>query len=434
MGLGLVLSACSGAEPPQPEETGNSQAAAIQIVVDPPPEVNCFDLQLIDNAGNMTSYPVAIAPTMTFPGISSGGYFATATAYFAEDCSVVPSVIPWATLDSTPVVVQTGVTTSLTLQLFKSGQVNVTAQFVETPEVIATNQGAVNALAAYGNQIAWTTNEPGAGTIVSFVDNKSLSDVAVVVATSQSPGDINVQPGTGDIYWTDRVAGAGGSIWRYQAGVASEVVSDAGDPYEIAASSTFVYWTAHATGSLGVFDPSISGSAQYIAGPHMNALALYPLEDPSQVVFSTSSPFGIHAMLAPVPGSVLDIYDAPAGDTHDPISVATDGSYVYWTDYQDGNGSRVLRKGLTSASEEVLFPAPGGTPFGIAYYIEVHGNYLYFVNGSAVRRLPKDGSGPLELVERGTPRGLAITSFGGATYVYWTDTGFGGLVWRARIE
>jgi hypothetical protein len=128
------------------------------------------------------------------------------------------------------------------------------------------------------------------------------------------------------------------------------------------------------------------------------------------------------------------VFVRPAGDPRAPASVTGDGTDVFWTDYDPMLlDSRILRAPATGGSAQVLYPTPG-QHLGLSFGILVAGDFVYVTGFDGIRRLRKDGTGALELVQSGQIRGRAITSRDGATYLYWTDARNGGLVWRLRLQ
>src|SRR5687767_8265632 len=243
----FAMTSCSdGSVSEQTEPEIGSSQSAIEVIVDPPPAVNCFNLKLRNQNGVETSEQLPLEPLMRFRNIAVGVYEVTAQAYAAADCQVVPLNTPWATREPTIAIVERGQATEITLELFRAGRILVTPQFVETAEVVAQQQGPIGTISAVGNRLAWVIEAiDGPGAVVSFTDNISPDDTPIVVATDQqAPGDINIEPVSGDVYWTNRSSGAvdengnpvfDGSIWRHRLmpPVSEPVAVNEGNPFEI---------------------------------------------------------------------------------------------------------------------------------------------------------------------------------------------------------
>lgn len=445
--LGSVDMGCS-ADVSEPQEIGTAASAALEVVVSPPPDINCFDLEMVDANGVVSSFQVPIQPTMVFRNVGVGAYSATARAYQGTDCSTVPLNAPWGTATPTNVIVKAGARTSVTLDLVKLGRIVVTAQFVEKPEVIASNQGTLGTIAASGNVLAWLARPDAStpGTVSMFTDTGALTDAPVVIATNQmSAGDTNIEQTTGDVYWTNRSSGAtdgngnpipDGSISRYRGATGAVIVAPAeANPFEIAASAGGVYWNDADSDSIRLFSPSTATVSTFIGGqPTTNSIALVPADAPTRLLWTNLGDGAVRFVNLPS-ATPIDIFVPPPGDVHQPASVAADATYAYWTDFDPTTqNARILRAPIAGGAPEVLAPKAGDPALSLSFNIEVSDGFVYVVSIDGVKRVAADGTGSLELVQEGEPGGLALTSYGGASYIYWTDNNFGGVVWRARLQ
>jgi hypothetical protein len=264
------------------------------------------------------------------------------------------------------------------------------------------------------------------------------------VANNQTrPADLSIDPTRGDIYWLNGVSGdrdAGGnlihdgSVWRWNAASGTAAaIAEQRVPLEIDASLGSVYWADSEANQIEVFSPATGVVSQFIgnqAGANSVRVVQGAMEQ--QLLWTTLSGA---VRLARLPAATpVDVFVRPAGDPRSPASVAGDGSDVFWTDYDPMlNDSRILRAPSTGGPAQVLYPPPG-QQLGLSFGILVSGDFVYVNGFGGIRRLHKDGSGSLELVQAGQVRGRALTSRDGATFLYWTDDASGGLVWRLRLQ
>jgi hypothetical protein len=434
--LPALAGACGHTWPDDPAVA--AQQERLEVVVDPPADVNCFSLSLRNQENVEISAQVALAPTMNFD-VPVGVYQATARAYQAAACTSPPGHPTWGTAAPAILIVQAGQTASLSLQLFRVGQVGVTPEFVATPEVVATNQGALGPIAAAGDRVAWVV-----GQNIQLATDEGAGLFPQTVASGQSnPMELSVDPARGDIYWINGVSGdrdAGGqlvkdgSVWRWDsASGGAAAIADQVVPLELDASLGSAYWADSEANVIDVFSPATGTVSHFITNQTLaNSVKAVSGAMANQLVWTTLTGA---VRLVNLPGTTpVDVYVTPMGDARQPVSVIGDGTDVFWTDLDPMlNDSRILRAPATGGAAQVLYP-PAGQHLGLSFGILVAGDFVYVTGFDGIRRLHKDGSGTLELVQSGQIRGRALTARDGATYLYWTDARNGGLIWRLRLQ
>jgi hypothetical protein len=413
--------------------------ARLEVMVEPPPDVNCFNLILRNQENVETSTQTPLLPSMSFD-IPVGAYQVTAQAYQASTCTAPPQSPTWGTAQPANLVVQAGRMVSLPLLLFRVGRVDVTPVFVATPEVVVAGQGQLGPITAAGDRLAWVAGQR----VVRFADDDTVGLPQVIATNQPRSVEISLEPGSGDIYWISGISGErdamgqfipDGSIWRYNAatGVSAAIAQNEAAPLEIDASSGSVYWAASGSNEIKVFSPVTSTVSQLIGNQAgANSVRVIPANMSFQVLWTTLAGA---VRLVDLPGATpVDVFVEPAGDPRLPASVTGDGTDVFWTDFDStANQSRILRAPATGGTAQVLYPPPGqhlGPSFGIV----TAGDFVYVMGFDGLKRLRKDGSGLLEMIQPGQTRGRAVTSRDGATYLYWTDNAGGGLVWRLRVQ
>ena len=125
-------------------------------------------------------------------------------------------------------------------------------------------------IAAAGDRVAWVV---GQNVLVATDGGGTL--VPQTLATGQPrPADISIDPGRGDVYWTNGVSGdrdAGGqlikdgSVWRWNAasGLATAIATQV-VPMEIDASLGSTYWADSENNEIKVFSPATGAVSQFI--------------------------------------------------------------------------------------------------------------------------------------------------------------------------
>jgi hypothetical protein len=425
----LLLPACASVDDPSiSEETGE-----IEIEVDPPEDVNCLAVHLVDQDDEPFDFRQPIEDTIRLPAVGVGAYQAMATAYAAADCADEPDPVPWATLQPVSVIV-TRATATVTLRLYRVGSVTVGTDFVVTSEVVAQNQPRIGMLAARGNTIAWT-HRPGNDTIGSvhvLVDNDpGNAPVAAVAMNQQRPQDLAFDPPTGALFWASGQTAAeppvsNGAIYGWN-GTVVTALATAQSPGEIAVGGGRVWWNAMDADEIRSA-PVAGGAGTAIAAPGNNAITT----DATHVYWTSWSDHSIRR--APLAGGpVQDIVPAGAAPTP-PIGLAVDDLYVYWTDWDEAdNTSVILRAPIAGGAIVQIFPPPGEPRIAGTWPVEVDAGWVYFAGGGAVYRVPRDG-GMAELIQDGAISGFALTHWADHAWLYWGDRDLGGLVWRQRLD
>jgi hypothetical protein len=439
LALPLILALAPACGRTWPDHSGvEAEQARLEVVVDPPADVNCFSLILRNQDEVESSSQVTLAAMMSFD-VPVGVYRATAVAYQAAACTSPPAHPTWGTATAATLIVQAGQTASLTLQLFRVGQVGVTPEFVATPEVAASNQGALGPIAAAGDQVAWVVGQ----SVVLATDQGANLAPQTVASGQPRPADLSIDPARGDVYWINGVSGdrdAGGhlikdgSVWRWDAasGLSAAIAENAA-PLEIDASNGVAFWADSEGAAIEHYSPVTDLVTVFIGGQAgANSVRVVSSAMSSQLLWTTLTGA---VRLANLPGAIsVNVFQKPAGDPRAPASITGDGTDIFWTDYDPMLlDSRILRVPATGGSAEVLYPPPG-QHLGLSFGIAVAGDFVYVTGFDGIRRVRKDGTGDLELVQSGQLRGRALTSRDGATYLYWTDARNGGLVWRLRLQ
>jgi hypothetical protein len=424
-------------------DTGE-ETADIEVVVVPPDGIDCIELTFTDQTGVPTVRTATIEPAMTFPAIGYGAYQVTARAYAAADCAQAPERAPWGTLRPTAAIVSQNSAPTIALSLYKVGDVGVGTTFLDTPQVIAQGQARISTITAAGNVIAWVMR-PGsinAGSVGRFIDNDLPTDAPVTIAAGlKKPSDINIDPVSGDVYWTsapgiqnpDGSWPADGAILRWSAATSAvtTIASGQNGGGEIAIDPVRrqVYWNEISADAVHVHDIASGAQNLYATGQSgTNSLAL----DGSTVYWSNWNDRSIRRR---APGGAVEQVVAPNPAEMPQIGVAVDEAFVYWTDWNDAAGGSAIKRAPKSGGPTQQLWPQGTEPFigGGAWPVEIYRDYLYYSGGGGVFRMPKDGSAPPELIQDGATLGLAIGEHGGHAYLYWSDREFDGVVWRVQI-
>lgn len=109
-----------------------------------------------------------------------------------------------------------------------------------------------------------------------------------------------------------------------------------------------------------------------------------------------------------------------------PQGMSVDGTYAYWTDYMDGTVSRVA---LAGGVQTLL-----ATGQGLPDFVVARGSAVYWTNAASkvgtVMKLPLAGNNAVPMaLDQDSPQGLAVDG----SYVYWVNHG-SGEVKRAAIS
>jgi hypothetical protein len=190
----------------------------------------------------------------------------------------------------------------------------------------------------------------------------------------------------GHVLWA---ANRDGKIWRagLHANDATSVLLAAGQgaPIGVATDGVYVYWASHDGGTI----------ARTRIRQHT--------DDPVEVL---------------------------ASGQNQPWGVAVRGGSVFWTNW--GGGGSVMRLDLPALcgsplpSPSTLVAAAGGTPAALA----VDATSVYWVDGSAVKKVPIGGGAPVILASgQNDPKGVVVD----AAHIYWSSYG-AGTITRANLN
>jgi hypothetical protein len=95
--------------------------ADVELRVAAPPDATCIDVRFEDTAGGVVRRQASIgAGTVRFASLVVGAYHVTAQAYAADDCSVVPTAPPWATIAPVLLVLTADGPAALALDLYRT--------------------------------------------------------------------------------------------------------------------------------------------------------------------------------------------------------------------------------------------------------------------------------------------------------------------------
>ena len=128
-----------------------------------------------------------------------------------------------------------------------------------------------------------------------------------------------------------------------------------------------------------------------------------------------------------------------AEDLDKPHGLATDGEYVYWTQF---DGSEVRRVPLSGGSSQLGATVPGATASdgeieirdGLVFWATVAGSPqgVWLAHTSGTGGSGGSPAAPIEIWrdDVGGPKGVAVD----AEYVYWSQPGSGGNIWRRKVS
>jgi hypothetical protein len=401
LALGLVT-ACTWEQPEPAVDT-----AEVELAAAAPAGIDCLHVTLAADDGTTRSLTAALLPNgvVRFPTVRLGAYEVTGEAYAAGDCSVVPASPPWITLAPAPLVVLRGRTNAVTLELVRVRQVVVSAAFHDNQIAVAADQGEVGAIAAATNRVAWVAGAD----VAAFVDTDRADD-GPVAAGGGAFGPVAVAP-DGRVAWT-----AADGVRRFTPGAGAETLAGTDGATGLAVS---------ADGDTLYFDDLVRVRA-------VAAGAVTPIADEAGA--GTLAIGGDDALVwvrgdgairrVPPGGQVATVATLAGGDAIVALAADADAAYVA-TRAPDGTGAVVRAAG---GSAHTIWPR-AAAPTALAAF----GGSVYVASPEGLFRTSADGTGPVERLDDGDVRGVAVATWGGHAWIYFTDARYGGVVWRALL-
>jgi len=151
------------------------------------------------------------------------------------------------------------------------------------------------------------------------------------------------------------------------------------------------------------------------------AAFVFPAQASAFVYWSNEAPGG------PIGRADLDGGDVNQGFLHgdSPEGIASEGTHVYWTNYNEGT---IGRAGSDGSEPDQSFISGAKTPFGLA----VGADHIYWTNviNNTIGRANLDGSeADQSFISANSPGGIAV----GDEHVYWVNEGTD-TIGRANLE
>lgn len=433
----LAAAGCAGG----PDAVGTAQADIGITLPRAPDAVDCIAFTLANSDGTSQTYAFAMARSIKLPNITVGAYELSAIAYKSGLTGIVtdaqcgqtlPPSAPWTTEAAVPVTVTRNDNTQVMLTLIRAGTITVKSTFFDAPEVIASNQGAVGAMAAgpSGPFVAWAVHAPNSGD--QIVRTFGSSPPLVLQSGFQNIGMLAFDPDFGTLYWEDGRSGAtdadghlvnDGSIYSVPAGPPTHGLLPA--DIAVAGANHTLYWGELTTDSIDCFG---------CAGP-------LATDEPSPVTMTAhgNRVFWHDAGDPTLPIRAMNIGDAGPQTLVSlaPFSaygMTSDDDFVYWVDFDttagDLDASRIVKMPAGGGAPVVLVPSTLSTFPLVAY----KGN-VFYLDANGVHSVSSDGGDPVDVVTSSTVAGFAVTvDVNGHDAVYWTDKSHGGLVWHGRLD
>jgi hypothetical protein len=432
----VVLAGCI--HPLTDDASTSSDSAAVEIDLGGAPNgVDCINFSFADEDGVTTNVQRAlVTPTLVIRNLAAGAYSLSAQAYGSGlpdpvtdgDCTSVPLNSPWATEQPVTVVLEPNERTNTQIDLVQTGRAGVTPVFVETPRVMAQNQGPLGFIASGAGQVVWVVN--GNATSSAIVEVADVKDaIPTILAAGQSaPSEIVLDPATGNVFWTNRDTGVrdsdgnlinDGSVWEFTAGAAAPIVEG--------------------------FQPSdleLLGDGSAVWGDLSdNAINCSSCTAPLAVLQVAPNAVGAHGSRVYWDnGNTNDVLALNLGDAaptlllntnpRTPIGFTADDTNVYWTDIINATGLGGVWQAFADGTGAALLldNVNPGFPIGVL------DGFIYWSDGGRIARIPV-GGGASEDVIVGPNGGFALDHDGaGHGVMYWTDNTHGGLVWRGRVD
>ncbi len=194
--------------------------------------------------------------------------------------------------------------------------------------------------------------------------------------------------------------------------------SPAAAPFDLAVNGTNVYWTNY-QGSIwkGAVGGGSAPASVYAAPDfslYVNRLATNPAGTHLFASLDDGTPM-MKRVLDCAP-SCTAVYSLASSAGRQVVSVAADGSYVYWA--ESGAPGRVHR--LAIGATAGTMPVDLGNGVATPTHVAVSGAYVYWSNDVGnIYRSPIAGASPQLVVDSGYVQDLAADG----TNVYWADAG-----------
>jgi hypothetical protein len=282
---------------------------------------------------------------------------------------------------------------------------------------IATGEGAPLAITVDDANVYWTN---GGGTLRKCgVGQCQPQTLATGNAGGRGSNMITVD-GT-YAYWADYNAGQIKQV-PLAGGTVQVIDSNASQPVAVGLYQNTLFYTVEGANQVRIAAVPLCDGCTESPGPiALNESGAMGLAVAGTLLYWTDAVSGAIGELDLTGGSPFDVI---ASGQSTPSSIASDGTYIYWTN----NGDGTVMRAATDGSGITQLASGQGGPMNIAVD-SAGGNYVYYTNffGGQVMKVSKNGGTPV-LVANGmnTPDGIAARN----GCVYWTSQG-DGKVWQA---
>jgi hypothetical protein len=261
--------------------------------------------------------------------------------------------------------------------------------------------------AVYANNLYWTTQSHGWGTVMKV----PLEGGAPTTLASNQAGPSNLQVNATGVYWALGYQ----SIVRapLEGGAPTTLTSGITYTFDLVADATSLYWALASGGSSSVVKMPLAGGPRTTLATKNHGSARSIAVDATSVYWTDNGSPSEESFVYKVPleGGTVTTLASGQGIAG---GLAVDASNVYWVAWRSATDSVLMRIPKTGGSPSAVVSGPESRNFAVD---EAN---AYWTVGSVVMKAPLTGGTPTTLAS-GQLRPIHIVV--DATSVYWTNTG-----------
>ena len=280
------------------------------------------------------------------------------------------------------------------------------------PLVLARDQGKPGNIVVDANNAYWTNEMTGSVTRVGLQGGR----VTVLASGILNPNYLTL---AGDVVYGSAFAPDGGIYSVGTDGGAFTIVASSDRPNQVVVKDTAIYWAEQGDGGAtgGVVEAPVGGGARVpLVTNQIGPEGLVIVG--SQLIFTDFDNKGTTVRAAPVTGGAARV----VATGKSPFGIASDGTYVYWTD-------RLLKQLLRTKIDD------GATTLLLTsddpHFVVLDDTNAYMTDGTSgkVLSVPLIGGSPTIIASgQGKPVGIAVDT----KSVYFTDEQGGRVVKIAK--